>query len=254
MQAASHSPALRLLCVTAHPDDEAGGFGGSIALYASRGVETHVVCLTAGAAARHRGGARNDEELKELRRHEFQASCARLDVFKGEVLDYPDGKLLSADPNQVVGDLAQRIRTIRPQVMLTFGPDGGLTGHPDHAMAGVFASLAFEWAARSDRFPEQLTPTFATYRAQKLYYQSALFTLPDRAPTALPPVTTSIEIGTFFDIKLAAFRKHTTQAPLFERFEGFARQNGTHEHFHLAATSRPMRVQAETDLFAGVIP
>ena len=253
MHAISH-PAFRLLCVTAHPDDEAGGFGGSLALYASRGVETYVTCLTAGAAARHRGDAKNDEELMQLRRGEFEASCARLNVLKGEVLDYPDGKLTSAELNLVVGELVQRIRSIRPQVLLTFGPDGGLTGHPDHAMAGVFASLAFQWAARSDRFPEQLSLTVAPYRVQKLYYQSALFTLPNRAPVALPAVTTSIEIGTFLDIKLAAFRKHTTQAPLFPLFEGSARQNGSHEHFHLAATSRPMKVQAETDLFAGVIP
>ena len=42
----------RLLCITAHPDDEAGGFGGTLLQYAERGVETHVVCLTPGQAAR----------------------------------------------------------------------------------------------------------------------------------------------------------------------------------------------------------
>ncbi|HVG91815.1 MAG TPA: PIG-L family deacetylase, partial [Alphaproteobacteria bacterium] len=42
---------LRLLCFTAHPDDEAGGFGGTLLRYAERGVETHVICLTPGQAA-----------------------------------------------------------------------------------------------------------------------------------------------------------------------------------------------------------
>ena len=41
---------LRLLCVTAHPDDEAGGFGGVLHLYAARGVETNLICLTPGQA------------------------------------------------------------------------------------------------------------------------------------------------------------------------------------------------------------
>jgi LmbE family N-acetylglucosaminyl deacetylase len=121
-------------------------------------------------------------------------------------------------------------------------------------MAGVFASLAFQWAGRPHRFPEQLSPMVAPYHVQKLYFHTAFFSLPDRSPVALPTISTSIEIGTLVDAKIAAFRKHTTQAPLFERFENFARQNGSHEHFHLANTSRPMRVQAETDLFAGVIP
>ncbi len=46
---------LKLLCVTAHPDDEAGAFGGTLLLYHERGVETSVVCMTAGTAARNRG-------------------------------------------------------------------------------------------------------------------------------------------------------------------------------------------------------
>ena len=80
---------LKLLCITAHPDDEAGAFGGTLLLYQERGVETSVVCLTAGTAARNRGTARSNEELAELRRAEFAASCKVLNVSHGEVLDYP---------------------------------------------------------------------------------------------------------------------------------------------------------------------
>src|SRR5271167_2120451 len=114
---------LRLLCVTAHPDDEAGAFGGTLLFYRERGVETSVVCITAGTAARNRGTARSDEELAALRRAEFAASCKLLKVSQYEVLDYPDGKLNRTDLYQVVGDLTQRMRHIRPHVVLTFGPD-----------------------------------------------------------------------------------------------------------------------------------
>ena len=137
---------LRLLCVTAHPDDEAGAFGGTLLLYHERGVETSVICLTAGTAARNRGTARTDEELATLRRAEFAASCKLLNVSHSEVLDFPDSKLDRTDFYQVVGALARRMREIRPHVVLTFGMDGGLTGHVDHAMAGMFATVAFEWA------------------------------------------------------------------------------------------------------------
>src|SRR3954463_16204292 len=104
---------LRLLCITAHPDDEAGGFGGSLLLYRERGVETHVVCLTPGQAATHRGGAGCGDELAAMRRKEFEASCAILRVSHGEVLDYPDGALDKQPLLMVVGDLARRIRQIR---------------------------------------------------------------------------------------------------------------------------------------------
>ena len=78
---------LRMMVITAHPDDEAGGFGGSLRLYHDRGVETCVICLTPGQAATHRGGAKSDDELAAKRRQEFAASCEILKVSHGRVLD-----------------------------------------------------------------------------------------------------------------------------------------------------------------------
>lgn len=242
----------RILCITAHPDDEAGNFGGTLALYAARGVESQVVCLTAGAAARHRGAARDAEDLKRIRREEFAASCRRLSVTYGEVLDYHDGKLAEAELQQVVGDLVLRIRKIRPDVVLTFGPEGGVTAHPDHAMAGAFASIAFQWAARDDRYPEQLTASLRPHLARKLYYSTGLITLEGRQPVAQSPVTISVDISSVLHLKLDAFRDHATQAPLFPIFEGAVRRHGGFEHWHLAASAEPQLLEPETDLLAGL--
>ena len=186
---------LRLLCVTAHPDDEAGAFGGALLLYHERGVDTSVICLTAGTAARNRGTARSDEELAALRRAEFAASCKRLNVSHSEVLDFSDSKLDRSDFYTAVEAVTQRIRHIRPHVILTFGIDGGLTGHTDHAMAGIFTSMAFEWAGRPDRFPEQIAQGLQPYRVQKLYYLAADFLLRDRQPIAPPTVTARCRIA-----------------------------------------------------------
>lgn len=243
---------LRLLCVTAHPDDEAGNFGGSLALYHDRGIETHVICLTPGQAATNRGGARSDQELATLRRKEFAASCAILKVTHCEVLDYADAHLHRIDLYSVVADLTARIRKIRPQVVASFGPDGGVTGHPDNAMAGVFTSLAFEWAGRTNVFPEQLKDSVKPYLAQKLYYSTAGIVLPNRQPTAPPPSTCVIEIGDYLEIKIKAFQAHSSQSPLFPIFQNTVRQRGTREMFHLVATRTPRQIEQETDLFAGV--
>jgi len=244
---------LRLLCVTAHPDDEAGGFGGSLLFYASRGVETHVLCLTPGQAATNRGGARSDEELAATRRAEFQASCRVLKIAHGEVLDYPDAGLDRVNFHAAVGELTERIRRIRPHVILTIGPEGAVTAHPDHSMASLFATLAYHWAGRSNRFPEQLQNGLTPHRTQKLYYSTTLFSLPDRQPVSPAPVTATIEIGAeFLEEKIRAFKQHTSQSPLFQLFEGMARKRGTRELFHLAATTAPRQMQMETDLFEGV--
>ncbi len=243
----------RLLCVTAHPDDEAGNFGGTLRLYRERGVETHVICLTPGQAASNRGGARTDQELATLRRKEFAASCQILKVARAEVLDYADAHLHRIDLYSVVAELTRHMRQIRPQVVLTYGPEGGITGHPDHGMAGIFASLAFQWAGRSNRFPEQLNDGVSLYRPQKLYYAAAAFTLSNRQPIAPPPATITINIGEFLEDKIRAFQAHTSQAPLFPLFEKTVRRRGPQEEFHLAATSTPGTLQPENDLFDGVV-
>jgi LmbE family N-acetylglucosaminyl deacetylase len=243
---------FRLMVITAHPDDEAGGFGGALRLYADRGVETSVICLTPGQAATHRGGAKTDHELSAMRRKEFTASCEILKVSRGMVLDYPDGQLHRQDLYRVVCDLTLRLREFRPQVLLAFGPEGGVTGHPDHSMAGLFASLAFHWAGRSNRFPDQLDDRVKPCRVHKLYYTTANFTLPDRQPVTLPPTTATIPTEDYVDTKIAAFKAHASQSPLFPLLEDRVRKYLRVERYHLAASVKPADGIPEFDLFAGV--
>ncbi|HXB22334.1 MAG TPA: PIG-L family deacetylase [Candidatus Solibacter sp.] len=243
----------RLLCFTAHPDDEAGGFGGTLLQYGERGVETHVICLTPGQAATHRGGAKSDDELARMRRQEFASSCKLLRITSGTVLDYPDGRLDQQGLLTVVEALARRVRELRPQVIMTFGPEGAITAHADHSMVSIFATMAFHWAGRTNRFPDQLQCGLEVHRAQKLYYSTTLFTMPDRQPVAPPPSTAVIELGKAgLEAKIAAFKCHTSQAPLFPFFEETVRKRGSQELFHLAASLKPVKAQLETDLFAGV--
>ncbi len=242
---------LRMMVVTAHPDDEAGGFGGSLRLYRDRGVETCVVCLTPGQAASNRGAAKSDEELAAMRRKEFAASCEILNVSRGLVLNYPDGNLYRQDLYQVVCDLTYHVRDFRPQVMLTFGPEGGITGHTDHSMASVFATLAFQWAGRNNRYPDQLKNGVRCYRPQKLYYETANLVLPDRPPITSSPPTTTVEIGKYLQTKIDAFKAHSSQSPLFGRVEENLRRLGPQETFHLAASTNSQALSPETDLFAG---
>jgi LmbE family N-acetylglucosaminyl deacetylase len=240
------------MCITAHPDDEAGSFGGSLRLYRDRGVETAVVCLTPGQAASNRGGARNDQELAELRREEFAASCEILKINYGIVLDYPDGLLHRQDLYRIVCELVRQVRRFRPDVILTFGAEGGVTGHTDHSMASIYATLAYHWAGRDNRFPDQLKNGFAAHRTEKLYHTTADFTLPDRQPVALAPTTTVVEIGQYLETKIAAFKAHASQAPLWPLFESHVRRRGSKEMFHLAASIHLRPIEHETDLFVGV--
>jgi N-acetylglucosamine malate deacetylase 2 len=244
---------LRLLCITAHPDDEAGNFGGTLLTYRERGVETSVICLTPGQAASNRGEAKSDQELADIRKREFAASCEILRVSQPVILDYLDGQLYRQELNRVVYDLTLHVRRFRPHVILAFGAEGGVTGHPDHSMAGVFAALAFHWAGRSNRYSDQLTDGVTAHRTQKLYQATAEVALPNRQPITFSSHTAVIDIGKHLETKIAAFKAHKSQAPLWHLFEENARKRGRRELFHLAASVNGGAVKQQTDLFAGVV-
>jgi LmbE family N-acetylglucosaminyl deacetylase len=244
---------LRLCCVTAHPDDEAGLFGGTLLSCHGRGIETYVICLTPGQSATHRGGIIDDNELAAVRRREFAASCAHLNVTGCEVLNYRDAHLDRENLYEVVGELVLRFRTIRPHVVMTFGTEGAVTAHPDHSMTSIYATLAFQWSGRNNRYTGQLDGSLQSWRPQKLYYATSNFTLPGRPPVALAPASAFVDIGEEnLKRKIEAFKKHTTQSPLFELFDTHTRKRGTEERFSLVACILPGQIRRETDLFEGV--
>jgi LmbE family N-acetylglucosaminyl deacetylase len=242
----------RILVVTAHPDDEVGGFGGTLLKYRAQGAETYIICLTAGEAATNRGRAKDDGELAEIRRGEFAAACNVLKISQAWILDYKDGALDRENCYRVVGELVKRIREIRPQVILTFGPDGSVTAHPDHSIASVFTTLAFHWAGRNNRFADQFWTELKQHRVQKFYYQTASAMLPDRPAVSPSPITCEIEISAYFEEKLRAFRQHFSQEPLFDTFETYMRKRPRYELFHLAASDTPRKCEMETDILAGI--
>jgi LmbE family N-acetylglucosaminyl deacetylase len=242
---------LRLMCFTAHPDDECGAFGGALMQAHQRGVKTSVVCLTEGRAASNRGHARNSDELAVLRRQEFAAALRVLDVTHGEVLAYPDGELARQDFIGVTTALVERIRRFQPQVVLTFGGDGNVNLHPDHTMACFFSTAAFHWAGRTNFAPEQIAAGLLPYRPQKLYYGVAPFLVNEDAPRiALVPASLVLTLGDLQAKKLEAFRQHTTQADLLAKVEVAFEGTGGEEKYLLAAAPGMRSSPLETDMFA----
>jgi LmbE family N-acetylglucosaminyl deacetylase len=162
---------LRLMCVLAHPDDESMGFGGTLVKYASEGVETYLVTATRG----ERGWFGKPEdypgptELGQIREGELLAAATLLGLREVVFLDYIDGELDDADPEEITAQIAHHIRRVRPDVVLTFGHDG-LYGHPDHVAICQFATAAVMAAA-----DEQSALEWGEFphRVSKLYYKAA---------------------------------------------------------------------------------
>ena len=239
---------LRLLCICAHPDDECFAFGGALALYASRGVETSVLCLTDGQAATNRGEASSGKELGHTRRSEFEASCKVLGATHSEVLDYHDGKLENETLADLAGVLVKHIRRLRPHVVITFGLDGGLNTHPDHTAVSAATSAAFQWAGS----PKRYITSGDLWQPQRLYYLTASFFLPDRRAPLPSPWTHTLDISSVWDKKKEAFAQHKSQAPLMNMAIPVFEKHGLDERYTLAAALAAQPARQSTDLFEGV--
>lgn len=239
---------LKLMCVTAHPDDECFAFGGALALYDERGVETYVVCLTDGQAAANRGDTASNEALGKMRREEFRRSCEVLGVTRNELLDYQDARLELVEFPVAAGRLVERIRRFKPDVVMTFGGDGGLNTHSDHMMASMLTTAAFHWAWQAKRYPEAGAP----HKVKRLYYVTAKIPLPDRQPPMMMPWTVTLDIRSVQERKSEAFRQHVSQAPLMEKTKGFFARHGAEEFYTLVAEAEPHAARQSTDLFEGL--
>ena len=236
------------MCVVAHPDDECYGFGGALALAADRGIETYVVCMTDGQAATNRGTAASAAELGAMRRAEFAASCKVLGVSEHELLDYQDGQLENVPTVAATEQILERMRRFRPDVVMTFGGDGGMNTHADHMMVSFWTTAAFHWSGHPKRFPELGPP----HRAERLFYLTTDFFLEDRRSPQPMPWTVMLDIRSVGERKFEAFRQHHSQAPLMERTKAVFGRFGSKEFYTLVAASDPQPARQMADLFEGL--
>jgi len=134
---------FKLLAVLAHPEDESLGFGGTLAKYAAEGVETYLVTATRGERGRFgslgKGG--DPAEVGRVREAELRAAAAVLGIREVSLLGYPDGAVDQVKAATAIGAVVSHIRRIRPDVVVTFGPEGAY-GHPDHIAISQFTTAA----------------------------------------------------------------------------------------------------------------
>jgi LmbE family N-acetylglucosaminyl deacetylase len=240
----------RLTAVFAHPDDETFAVGGTLARYADEGVRCSLYCATDGDAGRSSGiPVSSRPELGALRREELRAACAVLGIATIERGGHPDGALAAVDPEAVLAEIVRLIRRERPDVVLTFGPEGAPTRHRDHRAISRLATAAYLLADTTTAYPEQLADGLAPHRAERLCY----VTWPTPPPgaeldTEGQPADIRVAVQAWLPRKQQAFEAHRTQHQHRAHFERLALIDA--EYFFVAM-GVPAPRGAE-DLFAGL--
>jgi len=139
-----------LLTVWAHPDDETYLAGGVLAALADAGHRVVCVTATRGEAADPTATAGERAALAALRTEELEAALSMLGVTEHHWLGHPDGGCVDVDPAEPAAQLLRLLDDVRPDTVLTFGPDG-FTGHPDHQAVSAWTDLAVSASAAAPR-------------------------------------------------------------------------------------------------------
>jgi LmbE family N-acetylglucosaminyl deacetylase len=226
---------LRFMAVLAHPDDESLGTGAVLAQCAAEGVDTYLVCATRGERGWSGEPARNPglAELGRIREAELRAAAQILGIREVSFLDYMDGELDQANPLEATAKIVAHLRRVRPQVILSFGPDGAY-GHPDHIAISQLTTAAAMCAA-----DPTYNPGAAVHRASKLYYfvdsRSRVEEIPalfgsirytvdgvERQPVGWEEwsITTRIDASAHLDTIVRAIKCHESQRATFHLLDG----------------------------------
>ena len=180
---------LKLLAVFPHPDDETLGLGSTLARYSAEGVETYLVCATRGERGWFDSEGPNPglEGVGRIREGELRCAAEHLGLREVCYLDYIDGEVDQAEPMGIITKVTKHIRRIRPQVVVTFAPDGAY-GHPDHIALSQFAQGAVVCAADAT-FEDGQSP----HRVSKLYYMVDSQEVVDAAVEAFGGISMDID-------------------------------------------------------------
>ena len=134
---------MRFLYVFPHPDDESFGPALAISRQRREGHAVHLLTLTRGGATRQREKlGLSVEQMGRIRLEEMRCVEKVLGLASMEVLDHPDGGLDEIDPLRLEADIARKIDSIDPDVVVTY-PFHGISGHADHLVAHAAVKGAF---------------------------------------------------------------------------------------------------------------
>ena len=255
------------MAVLAHPDDESLGFGGTLAKYASEGVEVFLLTATRGDGGRYHGHRAGDERhpgpaaLAAIRERELRAAASALGVRDVALLDYRDQQLDRASPRGAIADIVGHLRRVRPDIVLTFGPDGAY-GHPDHIAISQFTTAAIVAAADGHAVSKLYylawpATTWAAYQAAFRQLVVAVDGV-ERQATAWPDwaITTTIDTRRCWPAVWRAVSCHESQVTAYERLKDLSPE--LHESlwgwqsFYRAFSAVNGGRARETDLFEGL--
>lgn len=249
---------LSLLAVFAHPEDESFGPAGTLAKYASEGVQVSLIAATRSIRPELALATASPIEDGTTRTRDRLCSCRASGIKRACFFDYAPGELSTLDPLVVEDQLVRLIREIEPQVIITFGPQG-LAGDGDQQIVNQLTHAAFRDAGDPGKFPHHFREGLDSYSPQKLYYCVLPSSLVNRwgiqGLSSVPDdqITTVVDISAYGEAMRNALYCHRSHELDFIRWLIEKEQvNWDREYYSLVESRLNKRPRREKDLFQGL--
>ncbi len=134
---------MKILYIFPHPDDESFGPAGTMYRQQREGHEVHLLTLTKGGATKERIKlGLSVEEMGNLREKEMFEVSKVLNISSLSVWNWPDGCLQDIDPRNLERAIADFIRRLQPEIVVTY-PVHGISGFHDHLVCHAVVKRVF---------------------------------------------------------------------------------------------------------------
>lgn len=208
------------VAIFAHPDDEAFGPAGKIALEAEK-RDVFIICITDGSAGKDSTHSKKD--LAQIRKEELLNSAKILGV-KGVIFfNYGDGTLSNQYYHRIASRLESNLRKINPDTILTFEPNG-VSGHIDHIAVSLITTYVFK------KMPSiKKLLYYCVDESEESFFQNYFIYFPKGQK--LSEIDLKVDVSSVWDKKISSMLAHKSQKHDCDKILKFLEGRPKNEYF-----------------------
>lgn len=212
-----------IVAIFAHPDDETFGPGGTLHKL-SQNNDVYIICATGGEAGEN-NSPDHEHAISDIRHIELKNAAKILGIKEVFFLGFEDGTLNNNQYHSVANAVEEKLKELKPEVLITFEPKG-VSGHIDHIAMSMITTFVFrkQQYATTLMYYGNLKERAATRKDYFIYFPPGY----DRSE-----FDEIVDISDIWDVKVEAMHQHKSQAKDMNNILENARNFPKEEYFFI---------------------
>lgn len=212
-----------IVCIFAHPDDEAFGPGGTIAKL-SKEYNIYLLCATKGQIGKEGRNLRSSSSsLAKIRTNELLKSAKILGVKKVYFLGFKDGELSNNLYHKLASKVQSHLKKLKPEIVITYEPQG-VSGHIDH----ITVSMVTMFSVQKLKFIKEVWMVCRPKEQARTRQNYFIYFPPGYKSSQIDKV---VDISDVWEKKVEAMIQHKSQFKDFQRIMKWFKKFPKKEYF-----------------------